>query len=201
MRLNLCVSIVVLLAFATPTMATMKIVFLGDSLTEGFGVQPTQAFPALVEQKLLQEGYDVQVINGGISGSTSASSVKRLQWFLKSKPDILFLALGANDGLRGLPVNQLKENLSQTIELAQQNNLTILLAGMLVPPNYGQKYAADFRRIFPELAEQHQIHFLPFLLDKVAAQPKLNLTDGIHPNPKGHQIIATTVHTYLKPLL
>ena len=182
--------------------AKTTIVFLGDSLTEGYGLAKTEAFPYLFEQALKAKGYnDIQVINAGISGSTSASAVSRLKWYLRIKPDILVLALGANDGLRGLRPEAMKENLATTIQMALDQNVRVVLAGMKIPRNYGSEYTQEFEAVYPELAEQFNIPFIPFLLDGVAAKPEMNLPDGIHPNQQGHQVIAKLVLEKLLALL
>ena len=178
------------------------ILFLGDSLTEGFGVEKNQSFPALFDKKLKEEGFlKVKVVNAGIGGSTSASARSRLNWFLRSKPDIIVLALGGNDGLRGLSTSEMKKNLAATIRLALSNHITVVLAGMKIPPNYGKKYTKDFEQVFPALAKEFSIPLIPFLLDGVAGERDLNLPDGIHPNPEGHKLIVQTVWKYLHPLL
>lgn len=208
---KLLASYSVLLLLLTPSLLasnqkipTTKIVFVGDSLTEGYGVPKEAAFPALVEAELRAKGYKgVEIINAGVSGSTTASGLSRLKWHLKGqpKPSILVLALGANDGLRGLSVTAAKKNLADVLELAKQNNMQILLAGMQVPPNYGKDYAANFKAMFPELAKQYGAVLIPFLLEGVAARPDLNIADGIHPNENGQKILAKTVLEYLEPLL
>lgn len=178
------------------------VLFLGDSLTEGYGLETGESFPDMVAKRLKAEGRsDIKIINGGVSGSTSASALSRLQWFIRSKPDLMILSLGANDGLRGLPVPEMKSNLAKTIEFAQSNGMQVALTGMLVPPNMGVAYSDDFARVFPDLAEQYQLPFLPFLLEGVAAVPELNQADGIHPNLKGTAIVAETVYQFLLPLL
>jgi len=178
------------------------IVFLGDSLTEGLGLEANEAFPALVAQRLAADGRsDVEVINAGVSGSTSASGLSRLQWYARSQPDLLVLSLGANDGLRGLDVNDMKANLAETIEFAQANNIKVALTGMLVPPNMGPDYTTAFAQVFPDLAAQYDLPLLPFLLDGVAAVPELNQADGIHPNVEGAKIVADLVYDFLLPLL
>jgi acyl-CoA thioesterase I len=187
-------------AAQTPT--PFSVLFLGDSLTEGYGLEFGESFPALIEARFKQEGRsDIKVINGGVSGSTSASAPGRLQWYLRSKPDLMVLSLGANDGLRGLPVAELKTNLTKTIEMAQKSGVKVALTGMLIPPNYGPEYTEAFAKVFPDLAKQYQLAFLPFLLDGVAAKPELNQADGIHPNPEGTKIVAETVYQFIKPLL
>ena len=181
--------------------AEIKILILGDSLTEGFRVAPEEAYPYLVEQELRKRGHIVSVINGGFSGSTSASAVSRLRWYLRLKPQIVILALGANDGLRGLDVDNMKKNLFAAVELAQQKGIRILLAGIQMPLNYGLTYTTAFKNAFGEVAAQYNLPLIPFLLQDVAGIRKLNLPDGIHPNPQGYQIITQTVVKYLEPML
>ena len=165
--------------FSCQTTAQTLIVALGDSLTEGFGVSKEEAYPHLVEQELIRKGYSVRMINAGISGSTSASAPSRMQWYVRIKPDIVILALGGNDGLRGLNVQHMKENLGKAIKLAGKNNILVLLAGMQIPSNYGQDYTKSFRNVFYELAEQYQLPMIPFLLKDVGNVPGVNLPDGI----------------------
>ena len=191
-------NVVVFSSYAT---AQNLIVALGDSLTEGFGVSKEEAYPFLVEKELIRKGYSVRIINAGISGSTSASAPSRMQWYVRVKPDIVIIALGGNDGLRGLSVKHMKKNLGKAIKLASSKNIRVLLAGMQIPLNYGQDYTKSFRNAFYELAEQYQLPMIPFLLEDVGNVPGLNLPDGIHPNPQGHQIISRTVLNHLEPLL
>jgi acyl-CoA thioesterase-1 len=175
---------------------------LGDSLTEGYGLEPEQAFPAVLEKMLREEGRgDVEVANAGISGSTTASGVGRLKWQLQNRPAIALIALGANDGLRGVSVAQTRKNLADMIKLLKDKGVKVLLAGMKLPPNYGPAYTRAFERMFPELAQENRITLIPFLLEGVAGEKDLNEEDGIHPNEKGHRIIARTVIKYLRPLL
>jgi acyl-CoA thioesterase I len=178
-----------------------KLVVLGDSLTEGYGVSRNSAFPALLEKKISASGKQWIVVNAGISGATTASGPSRMRWQLKSKPKLVILALGANDGLRGLDLASTEKNLSETISIAQNANVEVILAGMMLPPNYGAKYTKDFQSIYQRLAKQFKIQKIPFLLDGVAGNPKLNLTDGIHPNEKGHEIIAGHVFTAIQDKL
>lgn len=180
------------------TLKSKTIVFLGDSLTEGYGVAKESSFPSLIQKKLDQEKLVVKVVNAGISGSTTASALSRLTWQLKQNPDVLFLALGANDGLRGLPIAQSRENLSKAIELAKSKNVKVILAGMLMPPNYGEKYRKEFEGLFKELAKKYQLVFVPFLLEGVAGKSELNLPDGIHPNEAGHKVIADKIYSTIK---
>jgi acyl-CoA thioesterase-1 len=187
------------------TMGT-HILFLGDSITAGLGVEPENAYPALVNRALNEMPREtgtrpVKITNGSISGSTTAGALSRLRWFLRTKPDILFLALGANDGLRGLSTQEMSQNLEQTIRLAKQNHIRVILAGMEIPPNYGPEYSKAFRDVFSLLADRHGLSFIPFLLKDVAGNPLLNQADGIHPNREGHKIIAATVLPYIQAQL
>lgn len=170
-----------------------RLLVLGDSLTEGYGVAREASFPALLEKKIIASGKNWVVINAGISGSTTASGPSRLQWQLKTKPDMMILALGANDGLRGLPITDTKKNLSKTIELAQKENVKVMIAGMLLPPNYGEEYGKKFGAMYEDLAKFYKLPKMPFLLQDVAGKSALNQADGIHPNEKGHEIIAENV--------
>jgi acyl-CoA thioesterase-1 len=177
------------------------ILFLGDSLTEGLGLEEGESFPSLLDQRFQEEGRSIKVFNAGISGSTSASGLSRLQWYIRSQPDLMVLSLGANDGLRGLSVDEMKANLAKTIEYAQANGVEVALTGMLTPPNMGPEYSESFARVFPDLAAQYELPFLPFLLEGVAAIPELNQGDGIHPNVEGTKIVAETLYQFLLPLL
>jgi len=179
-----------------------KIVVLGDSLTAGLGVLETEAYPALIQQKLNEGGYRWQVVNAGVSGDTSAAGLQRLDWALsQSNVRVLILELGANDGLRGLPIAEMKKNLATIIERAQEKRIAVVLAGMEAPPNFGQDYTVSFRQVYRDLAREYKIALIPFLLDKVAGVPSLNQGDGIHPNPQGARIVADTVWTVLKPVV
>ena len=199
--LSFVIVIFCIIFFSGFALAQTLIVVLGDSLTEGFGVAKEEAYPHLLEKELQRKGHSVKVINAGISGSTSASGPSRLRWYIKTHPDIVILALGGNDGLRGLSVKHMKKNLSKAIELAQAEKILILLAGMQIPQNYGTEYTESFRNAFHELAKQYQLQMIPFLLKEVGGVSSLNQADGIHPNPEGHQIIVQTVMEYLEPLL
>ncbi len=190
------------LVAAGPAFAEPKVVCLGDSLTEGFEVAPEKAFPALVAERLRARGWpEIEVVNAGVSGSTSASAVSRLQWQLRAKPDVLVLALGANDGLRGIDPQAMKNNLAEASDIARGENVVVLLAGMKLPPNYGGEHTERFECVFGELAKEKNVPLIPFLLDGVATHPKLNLPDGLHPNADGYSIVADTVITHLVPLL
>jgi acyl-CoA thioesterase-1 len=182
--------------------AGRKVVVLGDSLTAGLGLVDTQAYPALLQKKIDQEGLRFAVVNAGISGDTSAGGLRRLDWALQDRNvRVLIVALGANDGLRGLPVAEMKQNLARIIEVARARNIAVILAGMEAPPNYGGEYASSFRQAYHDLAREHRVVFVPFLLDKVAGHAALNQGDGIHPNAAGAAIIADNLWTALKPLL
>jgi acyl-CoA thioesterase-1 len=179
-----------------------RILFLGDSLTAGLGVARDAAYPAVVETLLKQQGRtDVKIINGGISGATTAGAASRLKWHLKADPHVLVLALGANDGLRGLSLENMARNLDDTIALALENNLCVILAGMEIPPNYGPDYTRRFSQIFRDLAQKHGIVRIPFLLDNVGGVAAMNQADGVHPNAAGHRQIARTVLPYIQECL
>jgi acyl-CoA thioesterase-1 len=183
------------LSFADPSPnsfppAAPTVVILGDSLTEGYGISQSQAYPAILENLLKEKKISAKIINAGISGSTSASGESRLRWFLKSRPDILVLALGANDGLRGLDTDGLKTHLEKVIRLAQAEKIKVIIAGMKIPLNYGDDYRRKYERVFPDLAKQYSLELIPFLLEGVATNKSLNISDGIHPNEKGHAVIA-----------
>jgi len=178
-----------------------KIVLLGDSLTAGLGLLESQAYPAVLQQKIDADGYPYEVENAGVSGDTSAGGLRRLDWALQGNVRVLVLALGANDGLRGLSVAEMTNNLTQIIERARERNVMVILAGMEAPPNYGQEYATAFRQAFRAIAQKERVIFIPFLLDKVAGHSELNQSDGIHPNVQGAQIVAETVWNALRPVL
>lgn len=175
----------------------LRILALGDSVTEGYGVPLNDAYPAKL-QDLLRKRFaglhrPIDVINAGIGGSTSASALSRLRWHLRARPDLILLALGANDMLRGLPPESTEENLRNTLQLAQENHIPVILAGMKVPPNYGRDYQKRFEAIYPRLSREFKIPLIPFLLEGVAGVRELNLEDGIHPNEKGQERIAQLI--------
>lgn len=185
--------ILLLLLFCSQSVFAETILFLGDSLTEGYQLSKEEAYPAIVERELKKQKKDVKVINGGVSGATSASGVRRLDWYLRAKPDIMILALGANDGLRGLKIEETKKNLSLAIEKAQERGIKVIIAGMKMPTNMGKSYQNQFENIFPFLSKKYSLKLIPFLLEGVGGKPAFNLSDGIHPNPKGHEIMAKNV--------
>jgi acyl-CoA thioesterase-1 len=179
-----------------------RIVVLGDSLSAGLGLLAMQAYPALLQRKLDTDGYKWEVVNAGVSGDTSAAGLQRTDWALEQgHVRILILELGANDGLRGLPVEEMKKNLGAIIEKAQAKQIAVLLTGMEAPPNFGPDYTVSFRQVYRDLAKQYKVTLLPFLLDKVAGMPALNQGDGIHPNVEGAQVVADTVWSALRPLV
>ncbi len=172
---------------------------MGDSLTEGLGVDKVDAFPKLVEILIKTKlKKNITVINGGVSGSTSSDGLARLKWYLKKKPFLVFLALGANDGLRGLDLSQSQKNLEEIINHAQKSNAKVLLAGMLIPPNYGPEYSELFKNMYQELKVKYRLKSMPFLLDGVAGKKEFNQKDGIHPNEKGHKYISEKVFEFIK---
>ena len=192
------------LAGAVPALAADPepvLVALGDSLTAGLGVPPEEAWPALVQARLRQEGYAFRVVNAGVSGDTTAGGLRRVDWVLRSRPAVVVVALGANDGLRGQPVAAMRANLTAIVERLRAAGARVLLAGMEVPSNYGAEYTRAFRGVFPAVARQTGAALMPFLLDGVATDARLNQADGIHPNAAGHRIIAERVWPHLVPLL
>jgi len=180
--------------------ARPRIVVLGDSLTAGLGIGPEEAYPALLQARVDAAGLRYEVVNAGVSGDTSAGGLSRLDWALDGDVRILIIALGGNDALRGLPVEELKRNLSNIIERASARKITVILAGMEAPPNFGRDYTASFHRAYPDLAREHGIALVPFLLEGVAGVSGLNQRDGIHPTPEGASLIADTVWAVLRPI-
>jgi acyl-CoA thioesterase-1 len=177
------------------------ILMLGDSLTAGFGLPSELAYPALVQERLEARGYPHRVVNAGVSGDTSAGGLSRLDWLLRQRVDILLLALGANDGLRGQDPDAMRANLAAVIERAQARGIRVVLAGMQMPANYGLDYTRRFSGVYPELARRYDVLLIPFLLDGVAMNGNLNQADGIHPNAEGARVLADTVWKALEPLL
>jgi acyl-CoA thioesterase I len=178
-----------------------RVVFLGDSLTAGLGLPREQSVPSLIQARLDAEGYAYEVVNAGVSGDTSAGGLRRLDWALDGDVEILVIELGANDGLRGLPVAQMKANLDDIITRAKARGITVILTGMEAPPNYGPVYTAEFRAAFRDLADDHDVAFVPFFLEGVAGIAALNNGDGIHPNAEGAKIIEQTIWRALEPEL
>ncbi|WP_037324984.1 arylesterase [Salinimicrobium terrae] len=179
------------------------ILFFGDSLTAAMGLDPAEGYPAEIQEMIDSLGFNYEVVNAGLSGETTAAGKNRIDWVLNQKVDVFVLALGANDGLRGVPVEETRRNLQAIIDNVREENpgVEIILAGMQIPPNMGPEYTTDFRELFPEIAEQNNIHLIPFLLEGVAGDPDLNQQDGIHPTAEGYDIVAKNVWEVLKPVL
>jgi acyl-CoA thioesterase-1 len=178
-----------------------RIVILGDSLTAGLGLDPSESFPSLLQKRLDAAGHRYEVVNAGVSGDTTAGGLRRLEWSIDGNTRMLIVALGANDGLRGLPPSETRTNLRQIITHARQRGITVVLTGMEAPPNYGDAYTAEFRQVFRDLAKAHDVVFVPFLLEGVAGVSRLNQRDGIHPNPEGARAIERLVWTAVQPIV
>ena len=183
------------------TRAGPKIVALGDSLTDGLGLQRGETYPVRLQEILRAEGYDVEVVNASVSGDTTAGGLRRLGWALEGDVRILIVALGGNDGLRGLPVGQMKENRREIVTRAHQKDVAVLLAGMEAPPNFGSLYTDQFREVFHDLAREYEVGFVPFLLEGVAGNADLNQADGIHPTAEGARMIAAHMWPVLQSML
>nr|WP_102135923.1 arylesterase [Algoriphagus sanaruensis] len=179
------------------------ILFFGNSLTAGYGIDPEDAFAGLVQKRLDSLGKAYKVINGGLSGETTAGGLSRLDWFLEEEPYLFILELGGNDGLRGIQLSETKSNLLSIIDKVKSKypNTKIILAGMQIPPNMGQEYTDEFKAIYPAVAKEKEVTLIPFLLEGVAGNPELNLPDGIHPTEAGHQIVFETIWPYLEIML
>ena len=177
------------------------VVALGDSLTAGLGVAADEAFPARLEARLKTEGYAYRVVNAGVSGDTTAGGLRRVDWVLRARPDVVIVALGANDGLRGQDPRAMRANLDEIVARLQAAGARVLLVGMRLPPNYGADYTKEFEAVFPAVARRAKVALVPFLLDGVAGVPRLNQADGIHPTAAGQQAIADHLWPYLRPLL
>jgi acyl-CoA thioesterase-1 len=170
---------------------------LGDSLTAGLGVAEEDAYPALLEKKLQQNGHNWQVLNGGISGETSSGALSRINWIITHHPDIVILETGANDGMRGIPARVIKENISQAVHLLKAADIEVVLAGMQMLQNLGPVYTEQFAAVYPAVAEEQDVILVPFFLEQVAGNPSLNLPDTIHPTPAGYRIVVQTVYPYV----
>jgi acyl-CoA thioesterase-1 len=181
--------------------ARPRVVFLGDSLTAGYGLDADQAYPSLIQQRLREAGLDAEVVNAGVSGDTSAGGLRRVDWSLDGNVRVLVVALGGNDALRGLSTDELRRNLAAIIERARQRGVTVVLAGMEAPPNLGRAYASAFRQVYRDLAAQYRIALIPFLLAGVAGRPSLNQADLIHPNAAGARKMADLVGPYVERAL
>ena len=186
---------------AKPAAATRpKIVVLGDSLTAGLGLAVRDSYPSVLQERLKTQGLNFEVVNAGVSGDTSAGALSRLDWSLQGNVRVLIVALGGNDGLRGLPPEQLQQNLAQIIERAQARQIEVILAGMEAPPNYGREYIVSFHKVYPALSKRYGVPLVPFLLQGVAGTETLNQADGIHPTAAGARIVADNVWAVLKPV-
>jgi acyl-CoA thioesterase-1 len=190
------------IALQNAVASASTILVFGDSLSAAYGIRPEQGWVTLLTQRLRTQGYGYDVINASVSGETSSGGLERLPRALElHKPVIVILELGANDGLRGLPVSAMRDNLDHMVQLAQAAGARVLLVGIRIPPNYGPRYTEEFARVYPELAQQHQLALAPFLLEKVALNPALMQEDGMHPNAAAEPIVLDTLWSYLKPLL
>jgi acyl-CoA thioesterase I len=201
MVLALCLSPLKGFSMAAP--APRNILFLGDSITAGYGLDLDQAYPGIIAKKIAAKGWNFKVVNAGQSGDTTAGGLARLDWVLQNRVDVLVLELGANDGLRGLSVEAMKKNLQAIIDRTKQRNpqARIIIAGMKVPPNMGGDYGRKFEAVFADLAKKNNAPLIPFILEGVGGTSELNLPDGIHPTAKGHEIVAANVWKVLEPLL
>ena len=179
------------------------IVIVGDSIAAGNGVDPAEAFPALLQERINEKNLPYEVVNAGVSGDTTAGGVRRIPWLLRRKLDVLLLELGGNDGLRGVTPRETRANLEKIIDLAREKNrdVQIIVAGMQMPQNMGEEYTREFREVFPAVAKEKRTKLIPFLLEGVGGKADLNLPDRIHPNSQGHKIIAGTVWAVLEPML
>jgi acyl-CoA thioesterase I len=186
-----------------PDNGPVNILFFGDSITAGYGIDQDQAFPAIIQMKIDSLNWNARAINAGLSGETSSGGLRRVDWLLRQRIDVMVLELGGNDGLRGIDLNLTRSNLQQIIDKTRSAypDVEILIAGMQVPPNLGQHYTDQFRALFPDLAEKNNLKLIPFILEDVAGIPELNLPDGIHPSPEGHQIMAETVWNVIRPIV
>lgn len=191
-------------SLSTPAVATEsrpRVVFLGDSLTAGYGLGEEEGFPARLGEALVSRGLAVYVVNAGVSGDTSAGGLARLDWLMQQRPRVVVIGLGANDGLRGLPLERTEANLREIVRTVRASGAEVLLLGMRIPPNYGADYAGAFAALYPRLARELDVPLVPFLLEGVAAQPELNQADGIHPTAEGQKLVAANVLPYLEPIV
>ncbi len=184
-------------ALSAETGSEGVIVAMGDSLTEGYGVMEEEAYPALLQEMLLKNGYKFKVVNAGISGETSSGALSRVRWMLRLKPDIVILETGANDGLLGIDPAVTEKNIAQILTVLKKENITVVLAGMKMVPNMGKTYTDAFAKIYPALAEKFHVALIPFFLEGVAADPSLNNGDGIHPNAAGYRVLVGNIYPYV----
>ncbi len=202
---SLTFSIIAVFALATATAqaedSPQRLMVFGDSLTAGYGLDSKDSLPAQLQRALRDRGHAVTVINAGVSGDTTSGGLSRLEWTLADDPQAVILALGANDGLRGINPGLTRDNLQHMLEILQQHELPVLLLGMLAPPNLGRDYGEAFNAIYPDLAEEYSVLFYPFFLEDVVGEPQLNLEDGIHPNRQGVQVIVENILPLVEQLL
>jgi acyl-CoA thioesterase-1 len=200
---SLILFILITISVSSQAQSNKTILIFGDSITAGYGLEPQQAFPALIQDKIDSIGLSYEVINGGLSGETSAGGLRRINWVLQRDIDIMILELGGNDGLRGIDLSSTKENLQQIINRAKAKNpdIKIIIAGMQVPPNLGMDYTKEFQDLYPSLAEKNDLTLIPLILDKVGGRDEYMQSDQIHPNIEGHKIVAETIWDVLYPIL
>lgn len=202
LRRALFLTAAVALALGSPAAAEERVlVALGDSLTAGHGLSPAESYPSLLQARLRAEGYPYRVVNAGVSGDTTAGALRRVDWVLRSRPDVVIVVIGANDGLRGQNLAAARANLDELVARLQGAGARVLIGGMRLPPNYGGPYATEFERLYAEVARQRGAALMPFFLDGVGAVPALNQPDGIHPTAEGYRIIVERVWPYVRPLL
>ncbi|MBV7335404.1 arylesterase [Chloroflexi bacterium TSY] len=185
------------IASVEPTIEQITLVAMGDSLTEGMGVEPEEAYPAQLERRLQADGYDVMVINAGISGETSSGALSRVDWVLTLEPDILILETGGNDGLRGIDPDVTEKNLNELVQAFQANDVVVVLAGMQIVPNMGEEYITEFKAIYPRIAEKYGLILIPFFLEGVGGNKELNQADAIHPTAEGYAVVVETLYPYI----
>jgi acyl-CoA thioesterase-1 len=199
---HLVVVLLLLLGWVSPAWGNERvIVAFGDSLTAGLGVSADQSYPALLEARLRAEGYDYRVVNAGVSGETTAGGLRRVEWALRSKPEIVIVELGVNDALRGQDLAVARRNLAEIVERFQEAGARVLIAGMRLPPNYGVRYSAEFERMYDAVAKTRRAALMPFFLDGVGGTPRLNQSDGIHPTAEGYRVVVARLWPYLRRLL
>jgi len=186
-------------ASASPGVRTL--LFFGDSITAGYGVDPSSAFPALVEGMVRESGLPWKVATAGVSGDTTAGGLARIEWVLRARPDLVFVELGANDGLRGTDPDETRKNLEAIVKRLKKAGARVVLGGMRLPPNYGPDFTRRFEAVFPAVARRRKVPLMPFVLEGVGGRPELNQVDGLHPNEEGHRVVARGVFEFLKPHL
>lgn len=198
---KLSLILVVFLSLNARAAEPKRLVIIGDSITEGYGLPHSRAYPSVLQKLLEKNKKNWRVLSSGISGSTSASALERVKWHLRQKPDMILLALGASDGLQGQNVKKMEDNLTAAIEACKKTSVKIILAGFRLPANYGADYAKSFAAVFPRIAAKENVPLIPSLLEGVSGMESLNQSDGIHPNEKGHAAVAETVYKVIEKLL